>query len=62
MTTQNIFPTQALSIGMSDSSVKLEGQKVMFDKKVSLLPADISKAELTEIKATHGKHGRQRKP
>ena len=56
MSTQNIFPRQALARGLSEPSIKLEGHKVMFDKKVSLLPANVRKEETTKIKIKNGKH------
>jgi hypothetical protein len=43
MTTQNIFPAQALSESGGEPAITMEGKKVIFDKKVSLLPVDIRK-------------------
>ncbi|ELR72567.1 hypothetical protein C900_01241 [Fulvivirga imtechensis AK7] len=37
------FPLQPMAEGMSAPDIKLEGQKVLFDKKVSLLPVDTKK-------------------
>ena len=54
MNTQNIFPRQALATGLSEPSIKLEGHRVVFDKKVSLLPADIRKEETKKIKIKNG--------
>ena len=48
MNKQHIFPSQVLTEGMSEPLIILEGQKVVFDKKVSLLPADIRKVENKE--------------
>lgn len=45
----------ALSAGGSEATVKLEGQKVVFDKKVSLLPADIRREEPPKTKALNGR-------
>jgi hypothetical protein len=56
--TQSIFPAEAFTESMSEASVKLEGQKVVFDKKVSLLPADIKKQEEPKLKAGNGKSSR----
>lgn len=59
MTRQNIFPAMAFSESLSDSSVKMEGQKVVFDKKVSLLPADIRREEVQmKGKTEHGRVAR----
>jgi hypothetical protein len=55
MNRQNIFPRQALAEGLSEPSIKLEGQKVVFDKKVSLLPVDIRKDEPIKTKTVNGK-------
>jgi hypothetical protein len=54
MNNQNIFPVQAFAGSMSESSVSLEGQKVVFDKKVSLLPVDIKKQEPVKVKQDDG--------
>lgn len=43
MNRQTKFPTAAIAEGMSTPDIVMEGQKVLFDKKVSLLPADIKK-------------------
>lgn len=51
MNKQRLFPTRPLAQGMSEPAIDLEGQKVLFDKKVSLLPIDI-KIE------SHGHSGR----
>ncbi len=53
MNGQNIFPAMAMSNVDGASTVSLEGQKVLFDKKVSLLPADIKKEK--SIVSTNGK-------
>lgn len=55
MSRQNIFPAMAFSESLADSSVKLEGQKVMFDKKVSLLPADIRREDPIKVKSVNGR-------
>ena len=47
MSSRDIFPVQALSESSDTPAIKLEGQKVVFDKKVSLLPVDIRKEEPT---------------
>ena len=52
---QNIFPRYALAEGLSEPAIKLEGQKVVFDKKVSLLPADVRKEITKKVKAENGK-------
>lgn len=54
MSNQNIFPTPAFAGSMSESTVTLEGQKVVFDKKVSLLPVDIKKQEPVKVKQDDG--------
>lgn len=56
MNTQNIFPRQALATGLGEPSIKLEGHKVVFDKKVSLLPANIRKEDTTKVKIKNGTH------
>lgn len=38
------FSLQAIAEGMSTPAIELEGLKVLFDKKVSLLPVDVKKA------------------
>ena len=58
MNRQNIFPAQTLTESLSEPSINLEGQKVVFDKKVSLLPADIRKEEPIKIKTSDGKSNR----
>lgn len=54
MNKQDIFPVQAMT-ATSESAIKMEGQKVVFDKKVALLPVDIRKQEVSNIKAGNGK-------
>jgi hypothetical protein len=56
MNSQHIFPRQALATGLSEPSIKLEGHKVVFDKKVSLLPANIRKEDTKKIKIKNGTH------
>lgn len=58
MNRQNIFPSMAFSAGSGEATVKLEGQKVVFDKKVSLLPADIRRGEPPKIKEKNGREDR----
>jgi hypothetical protein len=55
MNRQNIFPAMAMSDTATEPAVALEGQKVVFDKKVSLLPADIKKEKPSNIKKPNGK-------
>lgn len=43
MDKQTIFPATIYSEGSSVPSIELEGRKVLFDKKVSLLPEKIKK-------------------
>lgn len=50
MEQQNVFPLSILTEGTEESQIKLNGQKVVFDKKVSLLPAEIKKYERREKK------------
>lgn len=59
MNNLDIFPAQALSEGSDTPAIKLEGQKVVFDKKVSLLPADIRKEEPTKHKSDDGRDDRK---
>lgn len=58
MKTQDIFPVQ-LSTENSESTIKMEGQKVVFDKKVALLPVDIRKEETTNIQSGNGRTDRR---
>jgi hypothetical protein len=60
MNRQHIFPAMAFSEGTSETSIKLEGQKVVFDKKVSLMPADVRKEEPVKMKPSNGRPERQR--
>lgn len=50
----------AMSDTASEPAVTLEGQKVVFDKKVSLLPADIKKEQPSNLTGTNGKSGRRK--
>jgi hypothetical protein len=59
MNSRDIFPVQALSEGSDTPAIKLEGQKVVFDKKVSLLPVDIRKEEPTKHKSDNGRADRK---
>lgn len=59
MNKQDIFPVQAMSESQ-ESAIKMEGQKVVFDKKVSLLPVDIKREETGNIKINNGRTERQR--
>ena len=60
MNKQDIFPVQAMT-GSPESAIKIEGQRVVFDKKVSLLPVDIKKEEpIRNIKADNGRYFRER--
>lgn len=43
MNRQTKFPVESLVEGMSAPAIVMEGQKVLFDKKVSLLPVDTKK-------------------
>lgn len=47
---QTKFPIQPIAEGMSAPEIKMEGQKVLFDKKVSLMPVDIKKIENSKIR------------
>jgi hypothetical protein len=58
MSSRDIFPVQALSESSDTPAIKLEGQKVVFDKKVSLLPVDIRKEEPTNNKSGNGRADR----
>jgi hypothetical protein len=58
MNRQNIFPVMAMSDSATEPAVSLEGQKVVFDKKVSMLPADIKKERPSDIKRPNGKSER----
>lgn len=40
---QTKFPLQPVAEGMSTPEIQIEGHKVLFDKKVSLLPVDTKK-------------------
>lgn len=55
MNTQNIFPAQALSETAGEPEIKLEGHKVIFDKKVSLLPVDIRKEQPAKTTPRNGR-------
>jgi hypothetical protein len=55
MQQKNIFPAQAFTESMSESAVKLEGHRVVFDKKVSLLPVDIRKQGAVKGKKSNGR-------
>jgi hypothetical protein len=55
MDRQNIFPVQAMTDSSSEPAIKLEGQKVVFDKKVSLLPVDIKREETAKVKTVNRK-------
>lgn len=58
MNRQDIFPVQAMSESSDVPAIKLEGQKVVFDKKVSLLPVDIRMEEPINIKTGNGRADR----
>ncbi len=58
MKRQDIFPVQ-LSTENSESAIKMEGQKVVFNKKVALLPVDIRKEETTNIQSGNGRTDRR---
>lgn len=55
MERRNIFPVDAAAESFSDSSVKLEGQRMLFDKKVSLLPVDIRREAPAKVKKKDGR-------
>lgn len=55
MNKQDIFPATA----SPESAIKMEGQKVVFDKKVALLPVDIRKEEPGKITTGNGRTDRQ---
>jgi hypothetical protein len=59
MNSQHIFPVQALTESLSEPSINMEGQKVTFDKKVSLLPVDIRKEATIKTKVANGKSNAQ---
>jgi hypothetical protein len=42
-----------------ETAIKMEGQKVVFDKKVSLLPVDIKREDTGNIKVSNGRTERQ---
>ena len=49
MDNQKVFPLNVMAESMDeDTKVILDGQKVLFDKKVSLLPVEIKKNERTK--------------
>jgi hypothetical protein len=56
MTRQTVFPAMAMSAAAGDPSITLQGQKVLFDKKVSLLPVDIKKEGTSTVKGTNGRN------
>lgn len=58
MNKQDVFPVQAMT-EQSESAIKLEGQKVIFDKKVALLPVDVRLEKTTNIKTADGRPERQ---
>ena len=58
MSKQDIFPVQAMAES-PETAIKMEGQKVVFDKKVSLLPVDIKREETGNIKVSNGRTERQ---
>ncbi|MBL6445549.1 hypothetical protein JMN32_04470 [Fulvivirga sp. 29W222] len=39
------FPLHSIAEGMSTPEIKMEGHKVLFDKKVSLMPVDTKKQQ-----------------
>lgn len=59
MNQQAIFPAQAMTED-PESAIKMEGHKVVFDKKVSLLPVDVKKENIVNTKGDNGKSHRQR--
>ena len=59
MNQQAIFPAQAMTEDPG-SAIKIEGHKVVFDKKVSFLPVDIKKENIVDTKVDNGKSHRQR--
>ncbi len=54
MSKQTVFPAFAMATKSGEPSVQIEGQKVMFDKKVSLLPVDVRKEALSKSNAKNG--------
>jgi hypothetical protein len=58
MNKQDIFPVQAMTAS-SESAIKMEGQKVLFDKKVALMPVDIRKQGEVNIKPGNGRGDRK---
>lgn len=58
MNKQDVFPVQAMA-EHPESAIKLEGQKVVFDKKVALLPVDVRLEQTTNIETAHGRPERQ---
>ena len=58
MNKQDIFPVQAMAED-SGSSIKMEGQKVVFDKKVALLPVDIKMEEVSNGRTGNGRSNKQ---
>lgn len=60
MNRQDIFPVQAMTESADVPAIKLEGQKVVFDKKVALLPVDIRTEETIEIKSGNGRADRHK--
>lgn len=55
MNTHSLFPAQALSETTGEPAITLEGQKVVFDKKVSLLPVDVRKEKPVNAKKENGR-------
>lgn len=55
MNAQHVFPTQSIAEGLGEPAIQLEGQKVVFDKKVSLLPTDVKNRKPSEGNEKHGK-------
>ena len=58
MSKQDIFPVQAMTES-PEAAIKMEGQKVVFDKKVSLLPVDIRRDETGNTRVSNGRTERQ---
>ena len=46
MNTENIFPDLSVHQALETSPIKLAGQKILFDKKVALMPVELEKKNL----------------
>ena len=54
MDKQTLFPDLTYSASLESSPVQLDGQKVLFDKKVTLMPADLETTKQEKNKNGNG--------